>query len=88
MLLIETNAVEVALISITSLVGIFGVASALEGYLLTDMGILDRILLVAGGLLMIIPGSMTDIIGLVVIAAGVALQFFKANKMKAAKRQI
>ncbi len=83
MLLIETNAVEVALISITSLVGIFGVASALEGYLLTD-----RILLVAGGLLMIIPGSMTDIIGLVVIAAGVALQFFKANKMKAAKRQI
>ena len=88
MLLIETNAAEVALISITSLVGIFGVASALEGYLLTDMGILDRILLVAGGLLMIIPGSMTDIIGLVVIAAGVALQFFKANKMKAAKRQI
>ena len=87
MLLIETM-LEVAQISITSLVGIFGVASALEGYLLTDMGILDRILLVAGGLLMIIPGSMTDIIGLVVIAAGVALQFFKANKMKAAKRQI
>ena len=80
MLLIETNAANVAIIAITSLIGIFGVAAALEGYLFTNMGIIDRILLIAGGLMMIVPGTMTDIIGLVLIVAGVALQMMMKNK--------
>jgi len=80
MLLIETNAASVAIIAITSLIGIFGVAAALEGYLFTNMGIIDRILLIAGGLMMIVPGTMTDIIGLVLIVAGVALQMMMKNK--------
>ena len=44
------------------------------------MGIIDRILLIAGGLMMIVPGTMTDIIGLVLIVAGVALQMMMKNK--------
>jgi TRAP-type uncharacterized transport system fused permease subunit len=80
MLLIETNAAEVAIIAVTSLVGIFGVAAALEGYLFTNMGIIDRILLIAGGLMMIVPGTMTDIIGLALIAAGMVLQFMMRSK--------
>ena len=83
MLLIETNAAEVAIIAVTSLVGIFGVAAALEGYLFTNMGIIDRILLIAGGLMMIVPGTMTDIIGLALIAAGMVLQFMMRSKKKA-----
>ena len=85
MLLIDSNVSEVALIYVTSLVGIFGVAASLEGYLFTDMGIVDRILLVVGGLMMITPGLMTDAIGLGLIAVGFALQFMmKKNKAKAA----
>ena len=80
MLLIDTGVAEVAIIAVTSLIGIFGVAASLEGYLFTNMGVLDRILLAAGGLLMIYPGSLTDIIGLAVIAAGVALQLAKRRK--------
>ena len=80
MLLIETNAASVALISVTSFIGIFGVAAALEGYLFTNMGIIDRILLIVGGLMMIYPGAMTDIIGLVLIAAGCGLQFMMRGK--------
>ena len=83
MLLIETNAAEVAIIAVTSLVGIFGVAAALEGYLFTNMGIIDRILLIAGGLMMIVPGTMTDIIGLALIAAGIVLQFMMRGSKKA-----
>ena len=84
MLLIETDALNVAIIAVTSLVGIFAVAAALEGYLLTHMGIAERVLLVAGGLMMIVPGTVTDFAGLALIAAGVALQFFKRNKAAAA----
>ena len=84
MLLIETDALNVTIIAVTSLVGIFAVAAALEGYLLTHMGIAERVLLVAGGLMMIVPGTVTDFIGLALIAAGVALQFFKRNKAAAA----
>ena len=83
MLLIETNAAEVAIIAVTSLIGIFGVAAALEGYLFTNMGIIDRILLIAGGLMMIVPGTMTDIIGLALIAAGIVLQFMMRGSKKA-----
>ena len=84
MLLIETDALNVAIIAVTSLVGIFAVAAALEGYLLTHMGMIERIILVAGGLMMIVPGTVTDFAGLALIAAGVALQFFKRNKAAAA----
>lgn len=77
MLLIDTDLLSVAVIYVTSMIGIVGVASALEGYLLTDMGIIDRILFVAGGILLIFPGGVTDAAGLGLIAAGVALQFIK-----------
>jgi len=80
MLLIDSSASEVALIYATSFVGIFGVAAALEGYLFTDMGVIERILLIAGGIMMITPGLMTDAIGLALIAAGVAVQFVMRNK--------
>ncbi|MCR4591250.1 MAG: TRAP transporter permease [Lachnospiraceae bacterium] len=80
MLLIETTVLSVVILYTTSLVGIIGIASALEGYLLTNMGIIDRILLIAGGLLMISPGTLTDAVGLALIAAGVILQLAKRKK--------
>ena len=83
MLLIETTTTEVLLIAVTSLVGIFGVASALEGYFFTNMGIIDRLLLAIGGLMMIVPGSLTDIVGLVLIAAGLVLQYVMSSRHKA-----
>jgi TRAP-type uncharacterized transport system fused permease subunit len=71
------------MIAITSLIGIFAVAAALEGYLFSNMGIIDRLLLVAGGLMMIVPGTMTDLIGLALIAAGIALQYVMSSRHKA-----
>lgn len=86
MLLIDANALDVIVIYATSLVGIVGVAAALEGYLLIDMSILDRLLLICGGLMMIFPGVLTDTVGLTLIALGVVLQLLKKkNTMKIAK---
>ena len=80
MLLIETDALSVVVIYITAMIGIVGVASALEGYLFVNMGMIDRLLLVAGGILLIFPGTVTDAVGLGLIAVGVALQLLARKK--------
>ena len=80
MLFIDTTAWEVVLICITSLVGIFGVSSALEGYLFHNMPWYQRILSLVGGLLLIYPGLATDIIGLMLVGTTVILQFAVKNK--------
>ncbi len=83
MLLIDTNALSVAVIYVTALFGIVGVASALEGYFITNMGFIDRILYTAGGLMMIFPGGLTDALGLGLIAAATALQYMKKKQRTA-----
>ena len=75
MLFIGTsNVFEIVLIVITSLVGIFGVSAALEGYMLTNMRWYERIISAAGGLLLIYPGWLTDSIGLSLLALVIILQ--------------
>ena len=80
MLLIDTGAGEVILIAITSIVGIFGVSSALEGYLLRDMPWYQRIMSVVGGLMLIYPGLVTDLIGLGLMAIVVILQIIAKKR--------
>ncbi len=77
MLLIDTEFSGVIMIYITALLGIVGVASALEGFLLTDMLIIERLLFTAGGIMLIFPGTLTDGLGLALIAAGVVMQFIR-----------
>ena len=80
MLLIETDTLSVILIAATALIGIVAVAAALEGFLLTDMGIAERVILIAGGLMMIIPGMLTDVIGLAIIGVGFVMQVVKKKQ--------
>jgi TRAP-type uncharacterized transport system fused permease subunit len=80
MLFIGTTAFDVILIAVTSVAGLYGVASALNGYLYRPINPLFRILLVAGGLCMMIPGAITDVIGVVVVAGIVLIQRATAKK--------
>ena len=74
MLFIDTTAGEVILICITSLVGMFGVASGLQGYMFRSASWWQRLLSVAGGLLLIYPGVVTDIIGLGMVGIVMVIQ--------------
>ena len=74
MLFIDTTPFDVVLIIITSFAGMIAIASALEGYMLRNLNALERILLAAGGLAMLIPGAVTDLIGVGILAAMVVLQ--------------
>ena len=69
MLLIDTTALQVGLVVVTSIVGIFGVAAALNGYLLRPLAVLPRLAIAAGGLLMMDPAPLTDLVGVVLLAA-------------------
>ena len=80
MLFIDTTVWEVALICITSLVGIFGVSAALEGHLFCHMPWYLRLASAAGGLLLIYPGLITDLVGLCLVGGMAAAQFLVSRK--------
>jgi TRAP transporter 4TM/12TM fusion protein len=83
LLMIDTTAVEVVLISITAIIGIFALASGLEGYCFTDMNKIIRILVVIGGLLLIYPGIATDGIGFVLVIGSLSFQYLSSRTRKA-----
>ncbi len=74
---------DVLLISVTALLGLFGIAAALNGHLYRKIPMLLRFALVAGGLGMMIPGLTSDLIGLAVVGAVVAFQYISAKKQAA-----
>ena len=81
MLLVNVeNPFQVVQIVLSSLVGLFGVAAALNGFLYRPINPLFRLALVAGGLSMMIPGTLTDVIGLAVVVAVVLLQRAAAKR--------
>ena len=71
---------EVITIVVTSLVGIFAVSASLEGYLIRRMPWYQRIISVAGGLLLIYPGMVTDIIGIGLVAVTIVLQLITKKR--------
>ncbi len=76
MLFINTSgAGEVVLICITSIVGIFAVSASLEGWLIHHMPVWQRVICLAGGLALIYPGIVTDLVGVGLVGAVAAVQF-------------
>ena len=80
MLFIDTNVLDVVIICITSLVGMFAVSAALEGYLLHRMTWYERVISAIGGLLLIYPGLVTDVIGLSLVAVVIILEVLTRKK--------
>ena len=75
-----TGAFQVVQICISALLGIFGVAAALNGFLYRPVPVLLRVLLAVGGLGMMIPGTATDIAGFVLVVAIVFYQRISARR--------
>ena len=71
---------EIVLLVVTALCGIYILSAGMEGYMFKNMSWFERILALAGGLCMIIPGLVTDAIGLTLIVLVFALQKIGAKK--------
>ena len=74
--------INVILICITSLVGMFGVSASLQGYFMCNMSVDERLISAVGGLLLIYPGWQTDVIGIVLVGSVFVLQLIKSKKNK------
>ena len=88
MLLVNTTWYEVVLITITSIIGMYGVCYGLSGFETGERsgsgriaGICKRIISIAGGLLLIYPGTETDIFGIALVGAVMLWRRF-GNKSK------
>lgn len=84
MLFIDTTPFEVVQIVLTSIIGIFGVAAGIRGYAIGEMNWILRILIIIGGLTLMIPGLLTDIIGIVLVGGICVLQFLMKKNKKTA----
>lgn len=73
-LLLIGSAPEVLLAIVTAIIGIIGISSAAEGWLLRNAFWYERAILFIGSLLMIAPGIWTDIVGLVILLGVYMLQ--------------
>ena len=80
----DVKFLSVASIVISATLGMASIASGLMGYLIRDMKAISRVALVIGGLLMVIPGTVTDLAGLAVLVAVLVLQRIENKKDKAA----
>ena len=80
MLLIDVTPLGVVQIIITSLIGIFGVAAAMNGYLYRKLNWAARIAIFVAGLMMMDPGFVTDLIGIALMAAIMLIQYLGAKK--------
>jgi len=88
MLLVNTTWYEVVLITITSIIGMYGVCYGLSGFGDNEKsgngriaGVFKRFISIAGGLLLIYPGTETDIFGIALVGAVLLWRRF-GNKTK------
>ncbi|HSK69624.1 MAG TPA: TRAP transporter permease [Candidatus Limnocylindria bacterium] len=74
MLMLNAQWYDVLLIAVTSIIGMFGVGMAVENFWETRLGPILQLMALAGGLMLIIPGIVTDAAGLALVGSVVLLQ--------------
>lgn len=76
--------VTVLMSIVTAIIGMIGIASGMTGYLKMRCNILERIMLVAGGIMMVDPGALTDGAGVILMVAVYLMQLARIKKKSTA----
>ena len=85
LLMINATTLTIVYSALTAIIGMWGVSMAMIGFCQNALNSLQRVLFMAGGICMIIPGHITDIIGVVCLIA--AFMWQRTNKIKGAIKQ-
>ena len=78
-LMIDATIPGLVMTTLTAIIGMIALSSALIGYLADNCRIYERILLIVGGLMLINPGTMTDLVGIAIFAV---ILFFQLQRRK------
>ena len=84
MLLVDATVLDVAQVVVTSVIGMLGLGMGLEGYARGRLIWPLRIVAIAAGLLLLVPGTWSDIVGLAVVVLIFVFQSIKNRKAAAA----
>ena len=83
MLFIDVGSwLDIVTICLSAMLGIYGVAAGLNGFVKRKLNWVFRILFIIGGLTLIIPGWKTDLVGLILVGGLTAYEFIKAKQEK------
>lgn len=80
LLLQGTGLVEGALVMLTSICGVLVLGTAVEGYLISRMGAVQRIIAMAAAILLMTPNHAQDLIGAALAAVVIAAQVVQYRK--------
>ena len=81
----DINAVTLSIVIITSIIGLYGVACALNGNLFTKINPVFRILFAAAGISMMVPETISDLVGIAAIIALTVIQYLLGKKNRTPK---
>ncbi|MBQ5951688.1 MAG: TRAP transporter permease [Lachnospiraceae bacterium] len=79
-LLMQGSAGNIVLVGVSALLGVIVLGIGMEGFFMKKMNVIERILLIAAAIAMVYPGTLTDIIGLAVAVAILALNFINNKR--------
>ena len=82
-LMLKGDLFEIITVCLSALIGTIVISMGFQGWLLWKLSYLERLLFVAGGMLMFIPGSVTDVAGLAVILLVILINAKKWRRVKA-----
>jgi TRAP-type uncharacterized transport system fused permease subunit len=77
--LIDATLAKIIQMIITSVIGMVGIGAAVEGWYWTRMSWWERVPIFAAGILLVDPGTLTDIIGFMIIGLITIIQYRKAK---------
>ena len=81
----DINALTLSIVIITSIIGLYGVACALNGNLFTKINPVFRILFAIAGISMMVPETISDLVGIAAIIVLTVIQYLLGKKNRTPK---
>ena len=82
LILVESTPLSILIVTATTLIGLFALAAAFEGYLFAKVPFVLRLVFAVGGILLIAPETVTDVIGILLVTGAVVLQYQRGKRRK------
>jgi TRAP transporter 4TM/12TM fusion protein len=86
-LLLKGPVLNIIIVTVTALAGVWALSGAVGGYLIRQIGLIERAALTVSGVLLFYAGTVHDVIGSLILAAVVLLQIHK-NRLEKKKVSI
>ena len=71
---------SIALVTVTAAIGIGALAGGVQGWLLGRTNLAERAMLIAAGLALVYPKALFDVVGIVLMAVVLLLQFLRRER--------